>query len=133
MSNAEVTQQVSAREQQLQKAMLGSDVDALDDLIADELSFTTHLGIVVSKADDLKAHGSGLIHIDSIERAKENVQVLGPHAAVVTVEVKIAGTFAGKPSNGTFRFLRVWQREADDAPFRIIIGQATAVRPPPTS
>jgi hypothetical protein len=40
---------IQTLEERLRIAMLNSDVDALDELLSEELLFTNHLGIIVSK------------------------------------------------------------------------------------
>ena len=54
-------------ETRLQKAMLASDVDALDALLADDLSFVDATGKVWSKADDLNAHRYGVQRIEQLD------------------------------------------------------------------
>jgi hypothetical protein len=43
-------------EERLRFAMCNSDIDELDNLLADNLIFTNHLGQVVSKTEDLESH-----------------------------------------------------------------------------
>lgn len=50
-------------EDQLIKAMLKSDVEALESLIADELLFINHEGQRVTKAQDIEIHASGTIKL----------------------------------------------------------------------
>ena len=45
-------------EERLRLAMLNSDVATLDELISPNLLFTNHLGVLVSKEDDLSAHAN---------------------------------------------------------------------------
>jgi hypothetical protein len=47
--NATMETRILALEEQLRIAMLGSDVGALDRLLAPELIFTNHLGQLLSK------------------------------------------------------------------------------------
>jgi hypothetical protein len=58
-------------EEHLRTAMLRSDIEVLDELLAPELIFTNHV-------------------------------------AVVSVRMRVAGTYDGNPANGDFRFTRVW-------------------------
>ena len=43
-------------EERLERAMRTSDVLVLDELLADDLLFTNHQGLVVSKQEDLEVH-----------------------------------------------------------------------------
>lgn len=41
-------------EERLRLAMLNSDVAELDELISSDLLFTNHIGVLISKEDDIK-------------------------------------------------------------------------------
>lgn len=116
---------VSALEARLQAAMLKSDVQALDQLLADDLLFTNHFGQVMLKKDDLKAHGSGFIKIKSIDQSDERI-VLQGDVAIVSVLSRIQGEFGGTCSNATLRFTRVWQ-ENKSGMRQVIAGHSTLV------
>lgn len=55
--------QILQAEERLRLAMLNSDVNTLNELLAPELIFTNHLGQVLGKQDDLNAHQSGTLKI----------------------------------------------------------------------
>lgn len=46
-------------EERLRQAMLNSDVLTLDELIAEDLLFTMHTGLLINKQADLEAYRSG--------------------------------------------------------------------------
>ena len=73
---------VQALEERLRAAMVASNVEALDQLLADDLVFTTFLGEAISKADDLNAHRSGAFRIHGIDLQD---MVLRPAAGVVVM------------------------------------------------
>ena len=106
MSN-KIEKTIIAFEERLKVAMLKSDIDELDQLLASDLIFTNHLGEVISKADDMEFHKSGDIMINSLELSEELIK---PFAEIVTVSVrtKISGYFRDEPFNGDFRFTRIW-------------------------
>jgi ketosteroid isomerase-like protein len=101
--------QIVEMEEQLRTAMLGSDVDALDELLAPDLIFINHLGQLLGKEDDLAAYRSGVLKIAGLEPSERQVRVLG-EAAVVSVRMQLFGTYQDAPANGDFRFTRVWAR-----------------------
>lgn len=101
--------QIVEVEEQLRTAMLGSDVDALDELLAPDLIFTNHLGQLLGKDDDLAAYRSGVLKIAGLDPSEQQVLVLG-EAAIVSVRMQISGTYQDAPANGDFRFTRVWAR-----------------------
>ena len=94
-------------EEQLNNAMSTSNVAMLDRLLSPNLIFTNHLGHVISKAQDIELHRSGLLRIDSIDKMDENYSV-GCGVIVVSVLVRLSGVYAGNSVGGNFRFTRVW-------------------------
>ena len=117
--------QIRQCEHQLRQAMLASDVEALEALLDDDLVFTSHLGQVLGKSDDLAAHRSGAVRIHDLELSDERIRLL-PRAAVVSVQARIAGEFGGEPGVGVFRFLRIWAPGQDDI-WRVVAAQSTLV------
>ncbi|SAL14102.1 cytochrome P450 [Caballeronia arvi] len=94
-------------EERLKKAMLASDVDALDALLADDLSFVDATGKVWTKADDLNGHRYGMQRIEKLDVEEQSVRVYGSFAVTVT-RVALSGTFAGAPFAGSLRYTRTW-------------------------
>ena len=105
--NQTVETQIINAEERLRLAMLASDVCTLDELLAPELIFTSHLGEVLSKQDDLAAHKSGLLKIYDLKPSEQRIQLHG-EVAIVLVRMQILGSYNGDPANGDFRFTRVW-------------------------
>ena len=79
--------------------MLGSDVGALNDLLAPDLIFTNHLGQLLCKDDDLAAYRSGVLKVLSLEPSERRVKAL-VDVAVVSVRMQLSGTYEGAPANG---------------------------------
>jgi ketosteroid isomerase-like protein len=94
-------------EARLKDAMLASNVEALDALLADDLTFVDATGKVWSKADDLNGHRYGVQRIDRLEVEEQSVRAYGTFAVTVTRAV-ISGTFAGAPFAGSLRYTRTW-------------------------
>jgi ketosteroid isomerase-like protein len=94
-------------EARLKDAMLASNVEALDTLLADDLTFVDATGKVWSKADDLNGHRYGVQRIDRLEVEEQSVRTYGAFAVTVT-RVAISGTFAGAPFAGSLRYTRTW-------------------------
>lgn len=111
-------------EERLERAMRASDVQALDELLADDLLFTNHQGMVVTKQEDLDVHRSGLLKLDSIVASDRRVRLLGP-VAIVAVRVQLAGRYANDSFEGAFRYTRVWALQG--ARWRIVAAHASAV------
>jgi len=127
--NKEVKQplklQVKQYEECLKQAMLQSDVAALDELFAPDLSFTNHLGQLMTKQNDLQAHKSGMLKINQITLSDQKIKVYGD-VAVVTVLAHIIGSFAGAASEDNFRFTRVWAKSTSNA-WQVIAGHSSTV------
>lgn len=113
-------------EEALLNAMLSSNVEALDALLADDLLFTDHTGRVVDKATDLEAHRSGIINIDALKPSEQLIRDYG-NVVYVSVLLSISGTFAGQPACGNFRFSRIWKRTAQS--WQVVAGHSTLVLP----
>lgn len=102
--------QIADAEERLRLAMLASDVNVLDELLASDLIFTNHLGQLLSKEADLSAHKSGDLNISVLKPSEQKIVFLADNAAIVSVRVQVVGEYAGKPAGGDFRFTRVWSR-----------------------
>jgi len=102
---------IQALEQQLLDAMFASDVPTLDALIADELVFITHTGVLANKQTDLDAHRSGLLKLTELSAGDEQIRLYG-NTAVVTLRLELAGTFDAVAFSGHFRYTRVWAQPA---------------------
>lgn len=79
----------------------------MDELIADDLVFTMHAGLVINKQDDLEAHRSGIQKFTNIELDDQQIRHYGD-CAVVTVKVGLTGKFNEKDYCATYRFTRIW-------------------------
>ncbi|MEJ2635365.1 MAG: nuclear transport factor 2 family protein [Calditrichia bacterium] len=102
-------EKIAVLEDQLKSAMLNSDVSVLDELLADGLIFTNHLGQVTSKEDDIEAYRSGIAKIKSIKQSEKQIMVEGD-AAIVSVLSHISGEFRNVQYDAALRFTRVWQK-----------------------
>jgi ketosteroid isomerase-like protein len=100
-------QGIRALEERLKAAMIGSDVEALDSLLADDLSFVDATGKVWSKADDLNGHRYGMQRIERLDVEEQRIRSYQTFAVTVT-RVSLAGTFAGAPFAGSLRYTRTW-------------------------
>jgi ketosteroid isomerase-like protein len=100
---------IETLEDQLQQAMLTSDVVVLDELIADDLVFTMHTGLIIDKQADLEAHRSGIVKFSTVEISDRQIHDYGG-CVVVTLQAKLAGITHEQAFSGIFRFTRVWMQ-----------------------
>ena len=117
---------IRSKEQELFKAMKTSNVKKLDELIHPALLFNLPNGAVTTKMMDLAAYESGGMSIAEIEPEETRINSIGDNA-VVSVSVRMKGTFQGQPFEGTFRVLRVWKQI--DQQWQIIAGSSVYVAP----
>jgi ketosteroid isomerase-like protein len=94
-------------EETLRQAMLASDVEQLDRLIADDLIFTDHTGQRQTKHSDLAAHRSGLLKLKQLDPLDRVVRSYG-ETAVVAVRLAVKGAFDGAEFSNVLCFTRVW-------------------------
>lgn len=118
--------EITAAEDRLRLAMMSSDVDALDELIAPNLVFTDHAGNRLGKQDDLAMHRSGAIRCKTIEASEMTVLKLSDDFAIVSVRARISGVFRGTPASADLRFTRVWRR-ADPGTWQIVAGHSSVI------
>lgn len=123
--NGSIKAQIIEAEERLRLAMLCSDVTVLDELLAPELVFTSHLGQIMSKADDLAAHRSGALNIREMTPFEQRIQVVGD-VAIATVKVSSTASYMGHELDGDFRFTRVWARSSKNS-WYIIAAHCSAV------
>jgi ketosteroid isomerase-like protein len=115
---------IEALEEKLRQAMLDSDVQALDELIADDLVFTMHTGLMFTKQDDLEGHRSGSEKLIKVDTDDLKVSHYGD-CAVVTIKAELAGTFNGQAFAGIYRYTRVWVKREDR--WQIVAGHVSQV------
>ena len=117
---------IVALEAELRRAQLDADVKSLDRLIADELLFTGPDGRLGTKAEDLAAHGSGAVRFREHEPEELRIRTVGDDVRVAVLRTRLAVEAGGAMFSGTYRYTRVWAREAD-GPWRIVAGHVSAV------
>lgn len=115
---------INGQEARLRQAMLSADLAALDELLADDLIFATHLGQVLTKAMDIEAYRSGRLRMGQIDYSETEVRPLGELALVMT-RCHLAGQYDGVAFAGDFRFTRLWRRYGEA--WRIAAGHCSAI------
>lgn len=112
--------EIRQHEEALRKAMLASDVAALDSLIADGLIFVGPTGEVFRKQDDLALHRSGRQSLTVAEWRSVDVE-MRDRAAVALVTADLAGSIDGNAFHGRFRYCA-------SGPGRAVVGRCSAAR-----
>jgi uncharacterized protein DUF4440 len=100
-------------EEKLIEAILYSDVTVLDELLHADLVFVNHLGMLISKQEDLAPHLSGDLKITEILTADQHISLFGD-TAVVSVFKDIKGSYLAEEFQSRLRFTRVWKLFGQD-------------------
>src|SRR5689334_10950508 len=98
---------IRTAEERLWRAQLPADVEALDDLIADDLLFTGLAGSLETKAGDLAQHRSGALKITKLEPLELRIRPI-PGGAITSVKMDAAALVGGKLTSAILRYTRVW-------------------------
>jgi hypothetical protein len=117
--------QIIEIEERLRKAMLNSDVPELDTLISPELIFTSYLGQLVSKQQDLAIHQSGTLKFRALTPSEQHVQ-LNEGFSVVSVQIHLLGSYEDTAIDVNIRYTRVWSISSAGS-LQIVAGHASAV------
>lgn len=116
---------IARAEAELRAAMLASDIAALDALLHDELSFTDQSGNRLSKADDLAAHKSGLLKLETIDTVGPlDIRHWGA-CATVCVTVDLAGFYDSESFFGRYAYSRVWHER--NGQWRVVLAHCSPV------
>jgi ketosteroid isomerase-like protein len=116
---------ISALEECLRQAMLTADVAALDELIAPELLFTSHLGQRITKQQDLAMHRSGILKLTALDPTDQQMQ-LSDRYAIVSVCMHLLGTYEGAAVDQQIRYTRVWAISPAGT-WQVVAGHASAL------
>lgn len=116
---------VKAYEERLRQAMINHDCNELDKLESDALKFTTHMGQMIGKKDDIEAHRNAAFTIKSINFRSQEIQEYAEVAIVISNVELVLDTPGGEVSDYLI-YTRVWKKEADQ--YVLVAGQATQIK-----
>ncbi|MED4402364.1 nuclear transport factor 2 family protein [Metabacillus fastidiosus] len=112
-------------EERLRKAMLNGDVENLDRLISDELSFVSPFGQIITKKDDIESHRSGIVNITEIKFLNQKVIPLEDVAVTIT-QANVKAILAGEHREDEMCYTRVWQKDKNE--LKVISGHCSFVQ-----
>jgi len=118
--------EIVALEAALRAAQLTADVPALARLISDDLLFTGPDGQLGTKAQDLEAHGSGVVRFRSHVPEELRIRRVGADVVVTALRARLEVEVAGTLVRGTYRYTRVWAREGNGQ-WRVVGGHVSEV------
>lgn len=111
-------------EERLREAMLTSNVENLNLLIADDLLFISHFGEIVSKDQDIEVHRSGNLKFTEIEILDQRIRPMEKSAVTLT-RVRISSIFGTESVTGEFWFTRVWEYRKNN--WQVVSGHCSAI------
>jgi hypothetical protein len=111
--------QIVEYEEMLRKAMLTSDVKALEELINDNLIFVNHFGQILTKAADNEVHRLGVLKFTEIK------VLLLDTVALTVKRVALKGVVDVESIEGEMCYTRVWQN--DDGVIKIVSCHCSSV------
>jgi len=124
-ADAAAEQEVRQTIEKYRTALLQRDAAALEQIWADDYTFTNGAGETHSKAQRLANLKSGATSLDSISQDEDmKVRVHGD-VAVATGRVTIKGQYSGKQASGQYSSINVWVKGA--AGWQLVANQLTPV------
>ena len=124
MAHEQAEQAIRQCSQRRFEAMIRGDLTALDELLADHLTYTHASGRLDFKAPLLKDIASGRNQYESITAEEVCVRVY--HAVgILTGTVQMRAKIQGNPRNHRLRFTEVYHKA--DARWQLVAWQSTVV------
>jgi len=120
--------EIDQLEEAWRKAVLKADIAALDALMDDDYMSITSNGTLQSKEQALANLRSGITHFTSLDVSDRRVRFYGA-TALVTSRAEVSGANAEGPLAGSFRYTRVWVRNAQGA-WKIVSFEASRIHEP---
>lgn len=105
-------------------AMVEADIDRLDEILADELSYAHTTGWVETKEQFIQTVASGVLDYQAMVPRDTDVRIYG-EIAVITGFCDLQGLLRGEPVSLTIRFLDVSRRVGDA--WQLVAWQSTRV------
>ena len=120
--------QIDKLEDAWRDALLTSNTSAMDSLLADDYMAITPSGTLQTKDETLASLRSGRFHFAKLNISDRKVRFYGT-TAVVTSLADVQATTAEGPVNGSYRYTRVYVRDAQGR-WKIVSFEASRIREP---
>jgi len=106
------------------EAIAKRDLTALDDIWADDYTFTNPHGTFLTKKQRLENIRSAHTQIEPVATEEQDVRVYGD-TAVITGRVTLKGKYSGKEASGQYRSISVWVNQ--QGRWRLVANQLTPI------
>jgi ketosteroid isomerase-like protein len=103
--------QIDRLEDRWRSAMLNSDANVLDSLLAEDYVAIMANGTLQTKDQTLASVRAGEVHLLSLEISDRKVRFYG-RTALVTSKAEVEGKTADGNATGTYRYTRVYARDS---------------------
>src|SRR6266581_6064604 len=124
-ADAAAEQEVRQAIKKYRTALLQRDAAALEQIWADDYTFTNGAGETHSKAQRLANLKSGATALDSISQEEDMKVRIHGNVAVATGRITIKGQYSGKQASGQYRSINVWVKGATG--WQLVANQLTPV------
>jgi ketosteroid isomerase-like protein len=118
--------EIDQLEESWKDAILKRNVQALDQLLADDYIAITANGSLQSKAQTLDNLKAGTLHFKAIDFSDRKVRFYG-QTALVTSRAEISGKTGDGDASGSYRFTRVYVRDGH-GDWKIVSFEASRIR-----
>jgi ketosteroid isomerase-like protein len=116
-------------ESALKDAQLSSDVQKLDELVADDLVFVGLDGSILTKSDDLASHASGAVRFRKHETIDIQAHQIASNAWFVVHRTLLTLVVDGSVTSGSYAYSRIWASGSEGV-WRVQCGHISAWRAP---
>jgi ketosteroid isomerase-like protein len=120
--------EIDRLEEKWRDAVLNQNSAAMDSLLADDYMAITASGTLQTKQEALANIRSGHMHLTTLDISDRKVRFYGK-TALVTSLAQIEGTNTEGSISGSFRYTRVYVREAQ-GDWKIVSFEASRIREP---
>lgn len=101
-------EQIIECEERLLEALKTGDIQALDELLHDNLIFNIPTGQTINKEMDIENYRSGIMTVYDISTSDRTIKT-DENVATVVVTVYLKAKYADQIIEEKFRYLRVWK------------------------
>lgn len=102
-------QEINEYEDKFLQFLRTSNVEALTELLHDDLIYNNPVGKVLDKQMDIEDFKSSNPVIEKLDCLERKIELFGDTAIVSTV-IELKGVFMNTPVEGRSRFLRIWKK-----------------------
>ncbi len=118
-------EQIIYCETKLIQALQHADIDALEELLHDNLVFNIPTGQTITKEIDIENYRSGIMTVDRIDESEQMISVIEDVCTVV-VTIHLQAKYADQIIDGKYRYLRVWKRVSNG--WKVIAGSGVQIQ-----